>query len=235
MAFTFKGVRQAFRWCEPGTFLMGSPKDEPERFGDELQHEVTLTKGFWMADTPVTQALWEVIMGENPSEFKGEDRPVERISWEDAQAFVAKMNGLKAELKLCLPTEAQWEYACRAESATPFCWGDQINSTLVNFDGIIPTIRAVQVNTGQRQSRSRNCHVMTGGCTRCTVMCGNGVRIGMEITRRSQSSIHKGRNRAPLKIQISSQHFVAHKKCFLTYQLYAASPFFARASFCLEL
>ncbi len=138
MAFTYKGVRQAFRWCEPGTFLMGSPKDEPERFGDELQHEVTLTKGFWMADTPVTQALWEVIMGENPSEFKGKDRPVERISWEDAQAFVAKMNGLKAELKLCLPTEAQWEYACRAESATPFCWGDQINSTLVNFDGNHP-------------------------------------------------------------------------------------------------
>ncbi len=135
MAFTYKGVRQAFRWCEPGAFLMGSPPDEPERYDDELQHQVTLTKGFWIADTTVTQALWEVVMGENPSEFKGEDRPVERINWEDAQAFIAKMNGLKAELKLCLPTEAQWEYACRAESTTPFCWGDQIHSTLVNLDG----------------------------------------------------------------------------------------------------
>ncbi|MBX9918197.1 MAG: SUMF1/EgtB/PvdO family nonheme iron enzyme [Nitrosomonas sp.] len=106
MAFTYKGVRQAFRWCEPGTFLMGSPEDEPERLGDESQHLVTLTKGFWIADTPVTQTLWQVIMGNNPSTFIGEENPVENVSWDDAQAFIAKMNGLKAELKLCLPTEA---------------------------------------------------------------------------------------------------------------------------------
>ncbi|MCB1949914.1 MAG: formylglycine-generating enzyme family protein [Nitrosomonas sp.] len=138
MAFTYKGVRQAFRWCEPGVFLMGSPTDEPERDDDELQHEVTLSKGFWIADTPVTQALWQVVMGENPSKFKGEERPVENISWDDAQAFIAKMNGMKAELKLCLPTEAQWEYACRSDTTTPFFWGDQIDSTLVNFDGTEP-------------------------------------------------------------------------------------------------
>ncbi|MCB1986736.1 MAG: formylglycine-generating enzyme family protein [Burkholderiales bacterium] len=138
MAFTYKGVRQAFRWCEPGTFLMGSPEDEPERLDDELQHEVTLTKGFWIADTPVTQALWQEVMNNNPSKFKGEELPVEMISWEDAQAFVAKMNALKSELKLCLPTEAQWEYACRAGTTTPFSWGDQIDSTLVNFDGTEP-------------------------------------------------------------------------------------------------
>lgn len=138
MAFTYKGVRQAFRWCEPGTFLMGSPLNEPQRSEDELQHEVTLTKGFWIADTPVTQALWQVVMGENPSHFRGEERPVENVSWDDAQAFIDKMNGLKAELKLCLPTEAQWEYACRAGTTTPFSWGDQIDSTLVNFDGNYP-------------------------------------------------------------------------------------------------
>ena len=138
MAFTYKGVRQAFRWCEPGTFLMGSPENEPERYGDELQHEVTLTKGFWMADTTVTQALWQAVMGDNPSEFKGEERPVENVNWEGAQAFINKMNVLKAELKLCLPTEAQWEYACRAGSTTPFCWGEQIDSSLVNFDGNYP-------------------------------------------------------------------------------------------------
>jgi len=141
MAFTYKGVRQVFRWCEPGIFLMGSPPDEPEResFGtDETQHEVTLNKGFWIADTTVTQALWMVVMGNNPSRFKGKERPIENVSWEDAQAFIVKMNGLKAELKLCLPLEAQWEYACRAGCVTPFCWGDQINSTLVNFEGTHP-------------------------------------------------------------------------------------------------
>ncbi len=141
MAFTYKDVRQAFRWCEPGTFMMGSPKDEPEResFGtDETQHEVSLTKGFWIADTTVTQALWEVVMGENPSRFKGGERPVENVRWEDVQAFINKMNEMKPELKLCLPTEAQWEYACRAESTTPFCWGGQIDSELVNFEGNYP-------------------------------------------------------------------------------------------------
>ena len=138
MAFTYKGVRQAFRWCEPGVFLMGSPLNEPERLDNEVQHEVTLTQGFWIADTPVTQALWQVTMGDNPSQFKGEEKPVENVSWDDAQAFIAKMNELKAELKLCLPTEAQWEYACRAGTTTPFSWGEQIDSSLVNFHGTAP-------------------------------------------------------------------------------------------------
>ncbi|PTQ78407.1 formylglycine-generating enzyme required for sulfatase activity [Nitrosomonas oligotropha] len=135
MALTYKGVRQAFRWCEPGTFLMGSPEDEPERDDDELQHQVTLTKGFWIANAAVTQGLWQIIMRNNPSTFIGDENPVENISWEDAQAFIAKMNGMKAELKLCLPTESQWEYACRAGTTTPFSWGEQIHSSLVNFEG----------------------------------------------------------------------------------------------------
>ena len=138
MAFTYKGVRQAFRWCEPGMFLMGSPENEPERSSDERLHEVTLTKGFWIADTPVTQALWQVVMGDNASKFKGDELPVESVSWNDAQAFISKMNELKAELRLCLPTEAQWEYACRAETTTPFSWGDQIDSRYVNFNGTVP-------------------------------------------------------------------------------------------------
>ncbi|GJL74925.1 formylglycine-generating enzyme family protein [Nitrosomonas sp.] len=138
MAFTYKGVRQAFRWCEPGTFLMGSPQGEPERYDDELQHEVTLSKGFWIADTPVTQALWQAVMGGNPGEFKSEERPVENVSWDDSQAFITQLNNLKAELKLCLPSEAQWEYACRAGTTTPFSWGVQIDSTLVNFAGTRP-------------------------------------------------------------------------------------------------
>lgn len=117
---------------------MGSPKDEPGRREDELQHKVILTKGFWIADTPVTQALWQVVMGENPSYFLGEERPVENVSWMDAQAFIAKMNGMKAELKLCLPTEAQWEYACRAGTLTPFFCGNQIDIFQVNYDSLFP-------------------------------------------------------------------------------------------------
>ena len=138
MAFSYKGQRQQFRWCEPGTFLMGSPEDEPERFNEETLHEVTFSKGFWIADTTVTQGLWETVMDENPSDFKGESRPVETVSWDDTQMFIGALNRMKPELKLCLPTEAQWEYACRAGSTTPFCWGEQINSKLVNFDGTKP-------------------------------------------------------------------------------------------------
>ena len=149
MAFTYKGVQQKFRWCESGTFLMGSPDNEPERFERETQHEVTLTKGFWIADTTVTQALWQVVMGENPSHFKGDNRPVEQVSWEDTQRFIKSMNNMKPALKLQLPTEAQWEYACRADSTTPFCWGEQINSELVNFKGTDP------YNNG-RKSESRS-------------------------------------------------------------------------------
>lgn len=72
MAFTFRGVRQAFRWILPGTFLMGSPKTEPERGEDEAQHKVTLTEGFWLADTACTQALWQAVMGgEEPERLPG--------------------------------------------------------------------------------------------------------------------------------------------------------------------
>jgi formylglycine-generating enzyme required for sulfatase activity len=138
MTFNYKGIRHLFRWCEPGTFLMGSPEEEPERYEDEAQHQVTLTRGFWIAETPVTQALWEIFMGDNPSRFKGAERPVERVSWEDAQRFISKLNGIKPELQLCLPTEAQWEYACRAGTTTPFSFGDNITTDQVNYNGNYP-------------------------------------------------------------------------------------------------
>ena len=93
MSFNYKGVSHLFRWCEPGTFLMGSPANEPERYDNETQHPVTLSRGFWIAETPVTQALWEVFMGDNPSRFKGAELPVENVSWDDAQRFISKLNG----------------------------------------------------------------------------------------------------------------------------------------------
>ncbi|MCP4702436.1 MAG: formylglycine-generating enzyme family protein [Gammaproteobacteria bacterium] len=112
-------VRQCMRWIAPGRFLMGSPQNEPGRYGDEGPcHEVTLSEGFWLFDTPVTQALWEAVTEENPSRFKSPQRPVEQVSWKDAKAFLEKINQRYPALQLSLPTEAQWEYACRAGTDT---------------------------------------------------------------------------------------------------------------------
>ncbi len=115
---------QRLRWIEPGAFLMGSPADEPERHSDEgPQHAVTLTQGFWLADTACTQALWGAVRGRNPSHFKGAERPVEQVSWEDVQAFLRKLEGLVPGSMPDLPTEAEWEYACRAGTTTPYSFG----------------------------------------------------------------------------------------------------------------
>ena len=117
-------VSQRFRWAPPGRFMMGSPEGEAERYSDEKQHPVELTQGFWLADTPVTQALWEAVMGQNPSRFRHPERPVEQVSWEDAQAFITKLNALQPGLEVSLPTEAQWEYACRAGTTAATYAGD---------------------------------------------------------------------------------------------------------------
>jgi len=119
--FTLEQVTQRLRWIPPGRFVMGSPTDEPGRDEDEgPAHEVILTQGYWLLDTPCTQALWEAVIGENPSDFKSPTRPVERVSWEDCQGFLERINRRLPGLALSLPSEAQWEHACRAgtEAAT---------------------------------------------------------------------------------------------------------------------
>ncbi|WP_211206989.1 formylglycine-generating enzyme family protein [Thiothrix nivea] len=133
-------IPQRFRWIEPGTFLMGSPESEPERWAErETQHQVTLTQGFWLADTTVTQAQWQAVMGNNPSNFKdAPNNPVEQISWNDAQAFIKKLNQQTPGLQAKLPTEAEWEYACRAGTITPFSFGDNITPEQVNYAGNYP-------------------------------------------------------------------------------------------------
>ena len=118
-AFELDGVEQRLRWIPPGRFLMGSPDSEQGR--DEWegpQHWVTLTSGFWLAETPVTQALWQAVMGDNPSRFKSPRRPVEQVSWEECKDFCGRLNDRSPGLNLHLPTEAQWEYACRAGTRT---------------------------------------------------------------------------------------------------------------------
>jgi formylglycine-generating enzyme required for sulfatase activity len=114
-SFRVGEVEQRMRWIEPGTFTMGSPPDEEGRQKNEgPQHEVTLTRGYWLAETPCTQALWQVVMGENPSRFRSPMRPVEGMSWQEVRHFCRRLNEQVTWLVATLPTEAQWEYACRA-------------------------------------------------------------------------------------------------------------------------
>ena len=112
----------ALRWCPAGTFMMGSPSNEEGRYDNEVQHQVTLSQGFWMGEREVTQGLWQAVMGSNPSYFKGDNLPVEQVSWEDCQKFVKALNERhgQAGMRWALPTEAQWEYACRAGTMGPF-------------------------------------------------------------------------------------------------------------------
>ena len=118
-------VIQRMRWINPGTFMMGSPEEEIGRSLNESQHRVTLTYGYWMADTQVTQELWMGVSGgENPSRFKGETNPVEKVSWDNCQGWISKLGEHHKSLKITLPTEAQWEYACRAGSMIAYCFGD---------------------------------------------------------------------------------------------------------------
>ena len=112
--FMVQDYMVAMRWCPPGTFMMGSPEEEVGRHNHETRHQVTLTRGFWMAEIPCTQAVYEAVMGANPARFSDPHRPVEQVSWHDAQAFLQKMNEQRPSLDLRLPTEAEWEYACRA-------------------------------------------------------------------------------------------------------------------------
>ncbi|MFV8756537.1 formylglycine-generating enzyme family protein [Nannocystaceae bacterium ST9] len=114
-------VEQRFRWIPKGTFWMGSPASDSEAWEDERpRHEVTLSEGFWLADTPCTQALWLAVMGTNPSRFTGSlELPVETVSWDDVQTFLATLTARFEGSAARLPTEAQWERACRAGSDEP--------------------------------------------------------------------------------------------------------------------
>ena len=138
-SFAVGEARQVMRWIPPGWFWMGSPEDEPDRLDRETRHKVRLTKGFWLADTTCTQGLWQAVMGENPSRFRlGEDYPVDNVNWDDCQAFIDRLKPRVRGLGFRLPTEAEWEYACRAGSSTAFWWGDELTTDDANYNGNRP-------------------------------------------------------------------------------------------------
>ncbi|MBD2066243.1 formylglycine-generating enzyme family protein [Leptolyngbya sp. FACHB-671] len=126
-----------------GRFTMGSPDDELERAGDEgPQHEVTVS-AFFMGRYPVTQAQWRFVaelpqvkqeLSLDPSSFKGDNRPIEQVSWYDAVEFCARLSSYTGR-PYRLPSEAEWEYACRAGTTTPFYFGKTLTTDLANYDG----------------------------------------------------------------------------------------------------
>ena len=136
-----RGVVLEMVYIPGGSFLMGSPKNEAERKSDEgPQHKVNL-QPFLMSRYPITQDQYQAIMGHNPSYFKGGNRPVEQVSWHDATKFCQKLSSKTGKI-YTLPSESQWEYACRAGTTTPFYFGETITSELVNYDGDYPYANA---------------------------------------------------------------------------------------------
>jgi sulfatase modifying factor 1 len=131
------GASMNFVWIEPGSFMMGSPTSERGRFPDETLHQVTLTKGFYLGKYEVTQRQWKSVMGTTP--YAGQDyvqpypnHPAVYVSWEDAQAFINKLNAAAGKPIYRLPTEAEWEYAARAGTTTRWSFGDD-ESQLGNY------------------------------------------------------------------------------------------------------
>jgi len=128
-------IGMTFLLLPAGSVVMGSPADEPGRNTDEMQERVTISRAFYLQTTEVTQGQWKRVMGTNPSRFSdcGEDCPVEQVSWYDTQAFIRKLNDLEGTNRYRLPTEAEWEYAARAGTATAYFWGKAPDCSRANY------------------------------------------------------------------------------------------------------
>jgi formylglycine-generating enzyme required for sulfatase activity len=134
-------------WIEPGSFMMGSAENESNRAVNETQHDVNVTKGFYLGKYEVTQSQYEAVMTDNnesisiaPSRYTGPRRPVEKVSWAEANAFCARLTHLEqiagrlpTGWKYSLPTESEWEYACRAGTTSSYSWGESISSANANY------------------------------------------------------------------------------------------------------
>ncbi len=151
-------VVQRMRWIPPGEFLIGSPPDENGRYDDEgPQVPIEIADGFWLFDTPCTQALWEAVIGTNPSTFKSPARPVENVSFHMARRFIRALNKRLPGLDLGLPSEAYWEYACRAGTATAR-YAEDVDAIAWYDDNSGGETHAV----GERQPNNWGLHDMLG-------------------------------------------------------------------------
>jgi len=185
--FTSPTLGAKFVRIPAGTFTMGSPSSERGRTINETQHQVTISKPFYMQTTTVTQGQWKAIMGNNPSNFSscGDDCPVEKVSWNDVQDFIGKLNQREGTDKYRFPTEAEWEYAARAGTKTPFNTGDCLPRTRLITTVIIHTPAVPRENTDKKPSAWRASPRMPGVFTICMAMSGSGVRTGMVVIRQA--------------------------------------------------
>jgi sulfatase modifying factor 1 len=133
-----------FIFIPPGRFVMGSPPGEPGRQRDEVPHEVVLTRGFYLGRFEVTQGEWRRVMGSNPSQFPacGPRCPIETVNFEEIQTFIARLQAASGDRRFRLPTEAEWEYACRAGTTSAFSVGRRLGSDLANYDGRVASAGA---------------------------------------------------------------------------------------------
>jgi formylglycine-generating enzyme required for sulfatase activity len=132
------GVNLEMVLIPAGTFMMGSPDSEAERSSNETLHQVTISNPFYLGKYPITQAQWQQVMGTKPSHFESDKLlPVENVSWNDTKAFCIKLREI-THAPFGIPTEAQWEYACRAGTMTPYHFGSQLNGREANCDGTVP-------------------------------------------------------------------------------------------------
>lgn len=128
-------IGMKFVWIPPGRFTMGSSSKEKGRGDDEIQRTVTITKGFYLGAHHVTQEQWLEVMGNNPSEFKGQKNlPADSVSWNDTQGFLRKLQARDGK-PYRLPAEAEWEYACRAGTTTAFAFGETLSTDQANYNG----------------------------------------------------------------------------------------------------
>jgi uncharacterized protein (TIGR02996 family) len=132
-----KGVAMTFCWLPPGSFLMGSPETAQDHLENETLHRVTLSEGYWMASTPVTQGQWETVMGYTDFDVRGKALPVQEVSWEESRDFCLQVSNLTGRRQR-LPTEAEWEYACRAGTTTSFFFGEMITARQASFSSGFP-------------------------------------------------------------------------------------------------
>ncbi len=187
----------AFRLIPAGSFTMGSPENESGRDDDERQHRVTLSKSYYVGKYEVTRGQWAAVMGGNPRRFKniGKNAPVERVNWDDVQAFLEKLCQLEEVPggTYRLLTEAEWEYACRAGTKTAYQWGDPFELGMCNAENDKGSSEGKNVSTFRRSRLPVDSMMSVGkftanayGFTTCMVTSGNGARIGMLIIRRAR-------------------------------------------------